>query len=88
MSRIYKVQVKDSQERSLVRAESKAGALRHIAEKTMEAEVATQDDLVKMVAAGVKVEDAGKETDQEAPEADKSEPAPPKKGKAWPQGKE
>ena len=41
----------------LVRASNKAQALRHVAED-FTVEVPTQDDLVKHVSAGVKVEDA------------------------------
>jgi hypothetical protein len=41
----------------LVRANNRAQALRHVADE-FEVEVPTQDDLVKFVSAGVKVEDA------------------------------
>ena len=80
MSRIYAVHKKeDGAEVSLVKADTKAGALRHVAEKTLTADVASQDELVKLVSAGVKVEDAkadpAPETETEAPKG--------KKEKAW-----
>ena len=84
MSRIYVVHTKETQEKSLVRADTKAGALRHVAEKTMTAEVVSQDDLYDLASKGVKVEDAGKDEPEKAePEAEKApeEPLAGKKGK-------
>jgi len=83
MPRIYVVSVKESQKKQLVRAESKAGALRHVAEKTMGAEVASQDDLVEMIGSGLKVEDAGKEEPESAPEAEESTLSGKKEKKDW-----
>jgi len=82
MSRIYIVDRKGTEGKTLVRADTKAGALRHVAEKTMVAEVASQDDLVTLVGAGANVEDAGKEEPEAAPEAEK-EPTDGKKKKDW-----
>lgn len=48
----------------LVRAANQAQALRHIV-KPYKAEVASQDDLVALVTAGAKVEDASQEGEQE-----------------------
>ena len=49
----------------LVRAPNPAQALRHVAADTLAVAVATQDDLVRLVAAGVQVEQSGRETDEE-----------------------
>ncbi len=60
MSRIYKVAIthgKDTKEK-LIRALTKAGAIKHAALRCIAAEVATQDDVFKLAAAGEKVEDA------------------------------
>ncbi len=82
MSRIYKVALKDAkgvarnENEILVRALTKAGALRFAAEKTMDAEVASQDDLIRLVTAGAKVEESA-EQEQPAPAA-RSEAALPK----------
>jgi hypothetical protein len=43
----------------LVRAQNQAQALRHVTADTLQASVAGQDDLVRLVAAGVAVETAG-----------------------------
>jgi hypothetical protein len=48
----------------LVRANSAAQALRHVAGKMIFADVATQDVLVSLISKGVRVEDA---TDQQQP---------------------
>ena len=59
MARIYKVAPKAGGAKGtlLVRAETKAGALRHVAEKTFEADVPTQDELITLAQSGVKVEE-------------------------------
>jgi len=64
MSRIYRVQQAKGKvtEEVLVRADTVAGAIRHIAQKTMSAEVATQDDLIRLAGSGAKVEDAKAES--------------------------
>lgn len=58
-TRIYIVKHhRDGGGKHLVRASSQAQALRHIVEEAYTCEVASQDDLVKAVAEGVKVVDA------------------------------
>lgn len=60
MSRIYKVSIthgKDTKEK-LVRATTKGGAIKHAASRCIEAEVASQDDLIRLASAGEKVEEA------------------------------
>lgn len=56
-TRIYRVTAHGKDR--LVRAPNKAQAIRHVAEDTITAEVASQDRLVQLVAAGVKVEESG-----------------------------
>jgi hypothetical protein len=51
-----------------VRAPNAAQALRHVTADTLSAAVASQDDLVTLVAAGVKVEDSGAATSESAQE--------------------
>lgn len=46
----------------LVRAGNPSQALRHVAENTLSVGVASQDELVELTAAGVKVENAKTET--------------------------
>jgi hypothetical protein len=55
-TRIYTVFGKDEQAR-LVRAPNSAQALRHVAADTLTVEVASQDQLVTLASAGVKVEE-------------------------------
>lgn len=45
----------------LVRAANRHQALSHVARATMKVEVATQDDLVELLSAGVKVQEASPE---------------------------
>lgn len=59
MTRIYLVKNTENGGDHLVRAHNQAQAVRHVARKQFECEVASQDDLVELVASGVKVEDAG-----------------------------
>lgn len=59
MSRIYLVQDTDTTTKALVRASNQAQAIRHVARNRLSVTVASQDDLVEQLAAGVKVEDAG-----------------------------
>lgn len=54
--KIYTIIIRGEPER-LVRAKSRAAALAHVHDE-FGAEVATQEDLVQLAAAGVKVEDA------------------------------
>lgn len=55
-TRIYIVQ--DAEVRRLVRAGTRAQALRHVAEKTFHVAVASQEEIVWQLTAGNKVEDA------------------------------
>ena len=57
-TRIYRVTAKrpDGPKPRLVKASSQAQALRHVVEDTLTVELASQDDLVALVATGVKVE--------------------------------
>jgi hypothetical protein len=58
--RIYIVRpLRDGPKARLVRAANNAQALRHVALDTLTAEVASQDDLVRLVGQGAKVEEAG-----------------------------
>lgn len=59
MSRIYLVQDTATAAKTLVRAHNQAQAVRHVARYRLSVTVASQDDLVTLVAGGVKVEDAG-----------------------------
>jgi len=45
----------------LVRAGTRAQALRHVAQGTFTVVVASQDELVELLGQGIKVEDAGEE---------------------------
>ncbi len=45
----------------LVRANSRTSALKHVVRDTLTVELATQDDLVRLLGAGVKVEAANAE---------------------------
>lgn len=64
-SRIYRVDEKSADGKlttvHLVRAASVSQAVRHVATPRFTADVATQDDLVQLVAAGVKVHQANGE---------------------------
>lgn len=62
MTRIYLVQDTESKTKALVRASNQAQAIRHVARNRLAVAVASQDDLVELLAGGVKVEDAGAET--------------------------
>lgn len=58
-TRIYRVTEKDGEGPGrLVRTTHPAAALRHVAEGTFAVAVASQDDLIACIAAGVTVEDA------------------------------
>jgi len=54
--RIYRVQFNSTS--LLVRASNKNTAIRHVVSQNIQADVATQDDLVKLTAAGVEVQEA------------------------------
>ncbi len=64
-TRIYIVRAEGGAKR-IVRAPNTAQAIRHVAADTLRAAVATQDELVTLVAAGTKVEDSGREAAEEA----------------------
>lgn len=72
--RIYVVHIahggENGTETRLVRAPNPAQAIRHVADQTITADVATQDDLVDLINAGIKVETAGKDS---APDDDDEE---------------
>jgi hypothetical protein len=64
-NRVYVVTESDGSE-SLVEANSPASALRHVARRTMGVAVAKQQDLVRLLTAGVRVEQTT-ESDLQAP---------------------
>lgn len=55
--RIYLVTIGDEQH--LIKASNKSQAVRHVADHTIKAEVATQDQLVTMITSGTVVVEAG-----------------------------
>jgi hypothetical protein len=57
--RIYEVRIPATKTRRLVRATSRATAIRYAAEDTITAQVATQEALIELLTAGAAVEDAG-----------------------------
>ena len=57
-TRIYAVTNKETGFEHLIRAANRGEAIRHAARNQFSVEVATQDQLVELVAAGVKVEDS------------------------------
>ena len=61
--RIYLVKKTDGTERRLVRASHKFGAHRHVTVSAYTTTLATQTDLVELLAAGVKVESAKADPD-------------------------
>lgn len=68
-TRIYAVTNKETGFEHLVRAANQAQAIRHAARNQFAVEVATQDQLVELIAAGVKVEEAVTEADVVGQEA-------------------
>lgn len=64
-TRIYTISNGDTDR--LVRAASRAQAISHVARSVFNSRVATQDDLVDAMQAGVKVEDAGAEVEGKQP---------------------
>jgi hypothetical protein len=62
MKRIYLVGT--GQQVRLVRAPNRAQALAHVARSTIAVSVATQNDLVKMLTAGIQVEDVAAQAEQ------------------------
>lgn len=62
MKRIYIIE--GNGETNLVKATTKASAVRHIASKVFTAAVASQDQLVELASNGVKVEEAGEEVEE------------------------
>ena len=57
-TRIYAVTNRETGFEHLIRATNQAQAVRHAARNQFTVDVATQDQLVELVAAGVKVEDS------------------------------
>lgn len=69
-NRVYAVKIhSDTPKVRLVRASNVGSAIRHVVETLVYAEVAKQDTLIDLLAAGVKVEDATREV--EAPQEKK-----------------
>lgn len=68
MSRIYKVTLKTGKTHAvlLVKASTKSGAIRQASIGTISAEVASQDELVKLITEGVKVEESRESLPTEA----------------------
>lgn len=66
--------------RRLVRAPTQAQAIRHVATEAITAEVASQDDLVELVAAGAKVETSGTAPAAEGDDPDAANPNPGQEG--------
>lgn len=62
-TRIYLVENVDGTERRLVRASHKFGAHRHVTVSAYGTRLASQTDLVELLAAGVKVENAKADPD-------------------------
>jgi hypothetical protein len=62
MKRIYLVGT--GQQVRLVRAPNRAQALAHVARSTIAVSVATQNDLVKMLTAGIQVEDVAAQAER------------------------
>lgn len=58
-TRIYLVSDEDTATKRLVRASTQAQATHHAARSRFDVKVASQDDLVNLIASGVKVEEAG-----------------------------
>ena len=69
MTRIYQVTANDGTLIGLVRANTKVGALRHIAEQHFNVDVAGQEQLVWAISNGMKIDDAA------GPEEKAAEPA-------------
>jgi hypothetical protein len=65
-TRIYLVTDQQTQAKRLIRAGSQAQAIRHAAQSRFAIEVAGQDDLVQLLAAGQAVESATQATDADA----------------------
>jgi len=58
-TRYYVIQNKNTGDSCLLEAKNKTQALRHMAEKTFSADIATPHELVEMMASGMTVEKAG-----------------------------
>lgn len=63
MTRIYLVEKADGSEKRLVRASHKFGAHRHVTVSAYTTRLASQSDLVELLAAGTKVENAKPDPD-------------------------
>lgn len=65
-TRIYSIKSNDGTTIGLVRAGTKNGALRHVAEKHFKVEVAGQEELVWAVSNGAQIEDAQAKAEEPA----------------------
>ena len=65
-TRIYLVTDQESKAKRLIRAGSQAQAIRHAAQSRFAIEVASQNDLVQLLAAGQAVESATQTSETEA----------------------
>ena len=57
-NRIYLVINKSTSEQRLIRAVSRSDACRFVARSSLESSAASQDDLVRLLTAGTKIEDS------------------------------
>lgn len=64
-NRIYLITDRDTQTRRLIRAANQAQAVRHAAQARFDIQVASQDTLVELLAAGQAVESAAQATESE-----------------------
>jgi hypothetical protein len=69
-SRVYLVANRDGTDPRLIRAPYRHMAERHVAAQRFVSRIATKDDLVKLITAGVRVEDAGPAEAEAEPEAE------------------
>ncbi len=65
-TRIYLVTDRETQAMRLIRAGNQAQAIRHAAQSRFAIEVASQDDLVQLLASGQAVESAAQASEAEA----------------------
>lgn len=65
-TRIYLVTDRETQAQRLIRSGNQAQAIRHAAQSRFAIEVASQDDLVQLLAAGQAVESATQASETEA----------------------
>lgn len=68
MSRIYNIYDNETKSSFLVRADSQHQAVRHVVKNRFAVTVASQDDLISLIARGIVVQDATAEPKTLAPE--------------------